>query len=64
MDAAIVIGFYAAVVLLAWRVRRFNLALAAALMTVMLVIALPHTDRKTEQDAARQEKGGPTADAL
>ena len=40
MDAALVIGFYVGVALLIIRVRRVNLALAALLLTAMLVLAL------------------------
>lgn len=40
MDAALVIGFYVAVALLIIRVRQVSLALAALVLTGMLVLAL------------------------
>lgn len=40
MDAALIIGFYVAVALLIIRVRRASLALAALVLTGMLVLAL------------------------
>ena len=40
MDAALIIGFYVAVALLIIRVRRVNLAVAALVLTGMLVLAL------------------------
>jgi hypothetical protein len=40
MDAALVIGFYVGVALLIIRVRRASLALAALVLTGMLVLAL------------------------
>ena len=40
MDAVLVMGFYVAVAVLVIRVRRVNLALAAVVLTGMLVLAL------------------------
>jgi len=40
VDAALVIAFYALVVALALKIRRFNLALATLVLTLVLVLAL------------------------